>query len=35
MNKLINYRDFRSLEYRQQESKDLLQYLLICRKLPH
>ena len=31
----INYRDFRSLEYRQQESKDLLQYQLICRKLPH
>ena len=35
MNKPINYRDFRSLEYRQQENKDLLQYLLICRKLPH
>ena len=35
MNKPINYRDFRSLEYRQQENKDLLQYLLICRKFPH
>ena len=35
INQSINYRDFRSLEYRQQESKDLLQYLLICRKLPH
>ena len=35
MNKPINYRDFRSLEYRQQENKALLQYLLICRKLPH
>ena len=35
MNKPINYRDFRSLEYRQQENKDLLQYLLICRKPPY
>ena len=35
MNKPINYPDFRSLAYRQQENKDLLQYLLICRKLPH
>ena len=35
MNKPINYPDFRSLAYRQQENKDLLQYLLICRKLSH